>query len=613
MQTPGPVDLGSFGSSAPAIVWSSFNGEREGFALADVLLGKYNPSGHLPFTWYQNESDLPSITNYSITPGSGSLGRTYMYYRGPVSYPFGYGLSYTNFSVSGLSVTPTHPTADDTLRTSVDVTNTGSIPGDDLVQLYVATPGVSGLPLKRLDGFQQIYLNPGQTGVVTITVPVANLAFWAGDRFAVRDGTYQVQIASSAAPGDVLAAANVAVSGRLTPVPRAVNASPQMPGDSARGIKQRLLFPVGTVVEPRLSVSMNDQSLYRDSSLPAGARVSYSSNNPKVVSVTGSTIRTIANGVATVTAAVTYHKVTAYGQFVVRAISELGGITFTFKRSSHPRRKGAKSKPSPSVPLPGFEPDILSYDETVPLGKLVPRLSASTPDTHAHVRIAQAPRVPGVAHIAVTGPDGITLTYTVNFARPAQSLAASQIGPQWTWIRQDPANESASGGGVQITLEPGNLDNHSAHNVLVEPAFGDWTITSRLTLSSLPTGGQQAGIMAYQDDDNYLKLAWEGSQGGPLLVLTTTDDLSGTTTSQVLAFGPLARSTVWLRMVRRGPHYAAYYSFDGMHYAGFYSVGADLSDVKVGLFAFNSGGTSNGPTASFGFFAVKNSNVAALH
>ena len=119
-------------------------------ALADVLLGHYDPSGHLPFTWYSNESELPSINNYGIRPGGSSPGRTYMYFRGAVSFPFGYGLSYSTFSASDLRVNRTHLTPNDTLDALVNVTNTGRYYGEDLVQLYVTKSG-SGHPVKRLD------------------------------------------------------------------------------------------------------------------------------------------------------------------------------------------------------------------------------------------------------------------------------------------------------------------------------------------------------------------------------------------------------------------------------------------------------------------------------
>jgi beta-glucosidase len=616
MQTVGDVNVSGFASSVPAIVWSSFNGEREGAAQADVLLGRYDPSGHLPFTWYQSDSELPPISDYRIRPGPGTPGRTYMYFRGPVSYPFGYGLSYTTFKDSGLHVSHVHLSADDTLRVSVNVTNSGSAAGEDLVQLYVITPGVPSAPVKRLEGFQQVYLTPGQTRTVTLPVKVADLALWAGHRFAVHDGAYGIQIASSAAPQDVLISRYVYVHGRLTPTPSVVTASPQMPGDAARGIQQRVMFPEQTVVEPHLTVSMNDESLYgyihagASRPMPAGMRITFTSDNPAAVAASGDTIRTVSDGVATVTATVSYHGVTASGQFVVRVLAELSGIALEPVPLKLRRHRKLKRSAAP-IPLRGFEPDTYSYEDIVPVGQRVPRIIAATPDRHARVRIAPPTGVPGAARVTITGPDAIKLTYTIYFARPAIDFGG-RVGRQWRWINPDPAAAQITGGSVRITGEPGELGRGSARNVLVEPAFGDWTIDTQLTFSTPPNAaGQQAGILAYQDGGDYLTLDWEYDPGGAQLVETTTDSLSGAPVSQVLAAIPTAgriANTVWLRIVKRGPRYATYYSSDGAHFAPIYSVGTSLTDVKVGLFALGSGST-----VSFGYFNVRNAKPASLH
>ena len=98
METIGPIDVTSWEPSVGSVVWSSYNGERKGEALADVLLGAYNPSGRTDAIWYQNVGQIPPITSYAIRP-VGATGRTYMYFNGPLSYPFGYGLSYSSLRV----------------------------------------------------------------------------------------------------------------------------------------------------------------------------------------------------------------------------------------------------------------------------------------------------------------------------------------------------------------------------------------------------------------------------------------------------------------------------------------------------------------------------------
>ena len=235
----GQVDADSFRDNVPSLLWTSYNGQRSGNALADVVLGKYDPSGHLPFTWYEDAMrsagarrlrDPPERhkprTHVHVLPRSGVV-------------PVRIGLSYTTFKTSNLRVDRTHLDANDSFRASVDVTNTGSVAGEDLVQLYVSTPDAPAAlqrPIMRLEGFQQVELNPGQRKTVTLTVAVPNLAFYneSANRYEVDDGRYGIQISSSAANSDILAQQFVTVSGSLTPVPATLTAQPTMVGDAAR-------------------------------------------------------------------------------------------------------------------------------------------------------------------------------------------------------------------------------------------------------------------------------------------------------------------------------------------------------------------------------------------
>jgi beta-glucosidase len=629
METGGPVTVDPF-SGVPAMLWSSFNGQEQGLGLADVVLGNHNPSGHLPFTWYPSESVLPPITDYRIRPGRGTPGRTYMYYTGPVSFPFGYGLSYTNFKASSLGFSNLHVNPNQTVRASVNVTNTGPVVGEDLVQMYVTTPaaGSGSQPVKRLEGFQQVELSPGQTQTVHMNIRPIDLALWSGGHYSVPNGVYTVQIADSAQ--HVLLARYIGIAGKLAPVPATVSATPQMPGDGSREIRQRVMFPVGTTVNPQLTVSTNDESLYgyvaahQSRRLPSGMKITYSSDRPGVVSVAGGVIRTVANGVAMVTATVTYNGVSASTHFVVRTVSELSGISVRVpatKLAGTKQRTGSNVTGPRLVPLPGFHPDTFSYDVIVPPNFQVPRVSVGSPDRRARVRVTQAAGAPGAAVVSVRGPDGITVSYTVYFARPAlsQSFAAS-LGSQWTFIRRDPSSATQTGGSYVIAPQPGNLDNHTNRNLLVEPALGNWTIESKVTFSSPPSeAGQQAGIIAYTDDNDYLKFGVENMSGTANLAFTTDDNLSGGPVSQVLATFPNVATlgnTLWLRMVKSGQRYTTYYSTNGSNFVPFYNVGANLTNVKVGMFGFSGGAPNNGLSAAFANFAVRNTgpvSVASLH
>jgi beta-glucosidase len=621
LETAGPVDVSGFAGGVPAMLWSSYNGQQQGAGLADVVLGTYNPSGHLPFTWYPNQSVLPSITDYRIRPGGGSPGRTYMYYTGPVTFPFGYGLSYSSFQASSLGFSRLHVNPNQTIRVSVNVTNSGPSAGEDLVQMYVTSPGAGNgsRPIKRLEGFQQVPLSPGQTKTVQLPLRPIDLAFWNGNRYSVNSGVYTVQIADSAQ--HVLVQRYIGIAGKLKPVPQTVSASPEMPGDPSRKVAERVIFPVGTTVMPQLTVATNDSALYgyrHTRRLPRGMTVKYTSDRPRVVSVSGGVIRTVATGVATVTAKVTYNGASASTQFVVRPVAELGGISVRVPGSAKPPA-GKKSKATGPrfVGLPGFHPDTFTYDVIVPEPLHVPRISATKLDRNSRIRVTQASGLPGAASVSVTGSDGKTKVYRVYFARPAISQSfAAPLSPQWSFIRADPSSATLAGGSLNITPQPGNLDNHTARNLLLQPALGNWAIESRLTLATAPSApGQQAGIIAYQGDNDYLKIDWENSGGTPQLALTTEDSLSGAPVSQVLATLPTTGrigSTVWLRMVKSGARYTVYYSTDGSNFVPFYNVGASLTNVKVGVFAF--GGGSN--RASFANFAVRNSgpvSLASLH
>lgn len=328
LETIGEVDVNSFAGQVPAMLWSSYNGQRKGEALADVVLGKVSPSGHLPFTWYGDESQLPAMGDYAIRPTSTTAGRTYMYFTGKVAYPFGYGLSYTDFQVGGMTVDRHGVDANGDVTVTAQVTNTGQVAGSQVVQLYVATPDSPAAlqrPVKRLVGFAKVSLQPGETTAVHLTVRVPDLAFWdeQTSTWTVDKGAYVLSLGTSSADADVQQQVRVQVGGELAPTPQVLTAKPVAAGDAADDVQQRLLFPAGTTVDPQLTVSVRDASLYgyvtkgQSRPLPHGAKVSFSSNRPDVVSVQGGTVRTEQAGVATVTATLTYRGVSATTSFVV--------------------------------------------------------------------------------------------------------------------------------------------------------------------------------------------------------------------------------------------------------------------------------------------------------
>jgi len=313
LETMGQVDVGGFQSAVPSMLWSSYNGQRQGAALADVLLGAKDPSGRLPFTWYGSMDQLPAIGDYGIRPTATTKGRTYMYFTGDVTYPFGHGLSYADFTYSGLRVDRRHADANDTLHMTATVTNHSATAGQTVPQVYVSTPfepAAAQRPVKRLEAFQKVTVGPHQSRQVHFTVRVPDLAFYdeAAQRYKVDPGTYEIQLGTSATA--VTASTRVRIDGTIRPAPAVLTAKPVQAGDAANNVAQRVMFAKDTTIDPQLTVSLADESLYgyilrgQSVPLPHGLQVTYRSNRPQVVRVQGGTIRTVGTGVATVTATV---------------------------------------------------------------------------------------------------------------------------------------------------------------------------------------------------------------------------------------------------------------------------------------------------------------------
>ncbi len=150
--------------NVPAILLCWYPGQAGGTAVAEALLGKYNPAGRLPVTFYKSTQDLPPFEDYNMQ------GHTYRFFKGQPLYPFGYGLSYTKFEYSNLQL-PSDVAVGKGLKVSVGVTNVGPVAGDEVAQLYLSHVGASvPTPIRQLAGFDRIRLAPGQKKTVTFTL-----------------------------------------------------------------------------------------------------------------------------------------------------------------------------------------------------------------------------------------------------------------------------------------------------------------------------------------------------------------------------------------------------------------------------------------------------------
>ena len=176
----------------PAIVHITHCSQEQGNGLADVLFGKVNPAGRTVQTWVKDITDLPDIMDYDIRNG-----RTYMYHQGPVLYPFGYGLSYSDFAYEKIE---SFKQDKKNIRVTVSVKNTSGRDGEEVVQLYASYPESKvERPSKQLRAFRRIPIKAGETRKVTLTVPKEELGYWNEGKqmFVVEPGTVKLLIGAS--------------------------------------------------------------------------------------------------------------------------------------------------------------------------------------------------------------------------------------------------------------------------------------------------------------------------------------------------------------------------------------------------------------------------------
>jgi len=192
----GPIALAGKDDNANAIVEGWYAGELGGKAIADVLFGEVNPGGKLPETFYASTQQLPPMSDYDIINNP----RTYMYFDQPVLYPFGHGLSYTQFEFSNLSFSSDKIKKDGEIEIQFEIQNSGKIKGDEVVQVYVhSNNGSIKVPINQLKRFQRITLDPEESKILTFKIPVSELSFYdiKTNDLKTKSGEWEIQIGSS--------------------------------------------------------------------------------------------------------------------------------------------------------------------------------------------------------------------------------------------------------------------------------------------------------------------------------------------------------------------------------------------------------------------------------
>ncbi|MCQ2064746.1 MAG: glycoside hydrolase family 3 C-terminal domain-containing protein [Bacteroidaceae bacterium] len=565
MQTLGCVEVEEFKDleSIRAMLWTGYNGQAQGKALPKVLFGEVSPGGKLNATWYRSVKDLPPITDYTLRAVDGKPGRTLWYYTKPVSYEFGYGISYTTFEYSNFRISSSRITPRDVITIDVDVKNTGEYDGDEVVQIYMTTPDSPASlqrPIKRLKGFRRVTIPMGQTRTVSIDIDCSDLWFWdmESDRMTYDSGKYVFEIGSSSK--DIRGTVSAVMDGSFKPALKTVVSD-----------CRKSVLEAGQTARTYTTACLDDDSFLDISK----AEIKYTSSNPQVAKIDENGLLTaVSGGIATVTVNVTYDGRTVSDSYSVRV--------------SQPMELSALKVGGKSILKIGVSQySILDKARTVTATAAQPSLKVS---------ITQAESAPGTAVVrlshAVTGD---SKDYLINFGvKGTDDEFAKRLGRQWTVLRENRDNIAVENGSLVITSAAGDIvqSSDNAQNLVLQSANSDWTIDTRLTTASVPAAAQNAGLLAYQDDDNFVKLVYAGAgmargqqaaapaSGSLQLVI---EEAGGSRTAANIRLSGVSDGTIWLRMVKKSDEYTAYYSLDGKTYIEAGTVQTMLKDIQAGL------------------------------
>ncbi len=337
LQTVGQIDGEPFEKGARAILWTSYNGQTQGAAVGRVLCGAVNPSGKLTTTWYKN-SDLEKMpvgvegtvgedgitryyNNYEIKADDKKdfPGRTYRYYKNTPVYPFGFGLSYSEFEYKNLRLSSSAANADGEIEALVDVTNIGGVFGMETVQFYAGLPNVEGLPKICLVGFEKLGLKPGETKTAAAKISVRELRFFdeAAQKTVVHLGEYKIYAAKNSA--DLGLSAEFEITSGITPALKTVAALPS--GVIVRGLVSGDIIETVTSVRAELSAALTDESFIGLNE----TNTKYKSDNDEIAraEADGTVLPGPCGGVTMITAEVTFGGETKSARFPIVNIPEI--------------------------------------------------------------------------------------------------------------------------------------------------------------------------------------------------------------------------------------------------------------------------------------------------
>ena len=575
MQTLGCVEVEDFKNleNIPGILWTGYNGQAQGAAIPMVLFGDVTPGGKLNATWYKSVKDLPPITDYTLRAENGKPGRTLWYFTKPVSYEFGYGISYTTFEYSDFKISKSSITPNDKITISVNVKNTGDYDGDEVVQIYMTTPDSPASlqrPIKRLKGFKRVTIPRGQTRLVEIEIDCADLWFWdmQNDRITYDSGRYVFEVGSSSQ--DIRGTVTANMNGRFTPQLKTVVADCRVS-----------VLEIGQTAQTVTSACLTDDSFIGLDK----ATVKYMSSNTGVATVDASgKLTAVGPGIASVTVSVTYNDKTVSDTYSIKVNADFSLATL---------KNGGKSI---------FKAGRKQFSV---LGKMSSQVSATAKSPQLKVDVKQATTVPGTAVVKVLEPvTGDAQAYYVNFGTKGvnDEFKNNSLGRQWNVIRPDDDNLLMADGRLEITAATGDINGTADNgaNVVLQSANSDWTIDTKLQTSVFPAGAQNAGLVAYQDDSHFIKFVYTGvamrrggmQQGGAAAAAPAAGSLqlyveengaSKSTLSVNLAEAGVKDNTIWLKLEKDGSVYTASYSVNGKSWIQAGQTDIALKDIQAGL------------------------------
>lgn len=420
LQTVGQVDISSFEEQAGAVLWTSYNGQTQGLALGRVLTGAVNPSGKLTTTWYapkdlekmpinvDGEKDDKGViryyNSYEIKPSKGFPGRTYQYYSGEAVYPFGYGLSYTEFKYGGVSLDKTEAAVGETIKARVEVTNAGAVAGKEIVQFYVAPPKGLDLPKIQLRAFEKVEFMPGETVEVTAEINIDELRFFdeAEQKMYVPRGEYTLFAAPNS--HDLGQGVRFSVKGVLESRLKTAAVIPD--GITLYG----LVDPDGgnretlNAVHPNLSAVMTDERVCTMEEIS----VEYTSGDPQVavVSSNGTVTAGDKSGVTAI-----YARVTVGDDAKTVSFPVVSCVDVRADKGSIARARERLEQELGSYVKEAYSPENLARLENI----------AAAPELDCAVKLSELREAEerAMAAMRAVGMDRIKKVYTIRLENPA--------------------------------------------------------------------------------------------------------------------------------------------------------------------------------------------------